>query len=140
MIAAAEVMVNGEDGLSLNAVRRIVAHVLHAEQGDAVVSITFLGPEAMRQLNSEHKGHDTPTDVLSFALPQPDGGVAGDIYICRFVAAREARSRGIPVRQELVRLVVHGLLHTLGHDHPEGDGREDSAMWQSQERHVEALT
>jgi probable rRNA maturation factor len=40
------------------------------------------------------------------------------------------------LRQELVRLVIHGTLHTLGHDHPDGDHRTRSPMWQRQERYV----
>jgi probable rRNA maturation factor len=43
------------------------------------------------------------------------------------------------VRQELIRLVVHGTLHALGREHPEGDGRTSSAMWRRQERYVAAL-
>ena len=55
------------------------------------------------------------------------------------LAEREARAQGIPRREELIRLVVHGTLHALGRDHPEGAGRTRSAMWRRQERYVEAL-
>jgi probable rRNA maturation factor len=44
------------------------------------------------------------------------------------------------LRQELIRLVVHGTLHALGREHPEGPHRTRSAMWRRQERYVEALT
>jgi probable rRNA maturation factor len=120
-------------------VRRVVAAVLHGERRQARISITFLGRDAMRRLNAEHKGHDRPTDVLSFALTGPDGEPVGDVYVCPWVARREAAAREIPVREELVRLVVHGTLHALGHVHPEGAGRTASAMWRRQERYVEAL-
>ena len=93
----------------------------------------------MRRLNAEHKGHDRPTDVLTFALDRPGGQAVGDVYICAWVARREARARGIPLREELIRLVVHGTLHALGRDHPEGPERTRSAMWRRQERYVEAL-
>ena len=63
----------------------------------------------------------------------------GDVYVCPWVAAREARTRGIPVRQELIRLLVHGTLHALGYDHPEGERHTRSAMWRRQERYVETL-
>jgi probable rRNA maturation factor len=120
-------------------VRRVVAAVLRGERRQARISITFLGRDAMRRLNAEHKGHDRPTDVLSFALAGPDGEPVGDVYVCPWVARREAAARKIPVREELVRLVVHGTLHALGHVHPEGAGRTASAMWRRQERYVEAL-
>ena len=121
-------------------VRRAVTTVLRGERRRAAISVTFLGRDSMRRLNAEHKGHDRPTDVLSFALHDPAGGLVGDVYVCPWVAQREARARGIPARQELLRLVVHGTLHALGRDHPEDERRTASAMWRRQERYVEAVT
>jgi probable rRNA maturation factor len=121
-------------------VRRAVTTVLRGEHREATVSVTFLGRDAMRRLNAEHKGHDRPTDVLSFSLNDPTGGTVGDVYVCAWVAEREARSRDIPVREELIRLVVHGTLHVLGRDHPEDERRTGSPMWRRQERYVGALT
>ncbi len=120
-------------------VRRVVKAVLEGERRQALVSITFLGRTAMRRLNAEHKGQDSPTDVLTFALHEPGGRAVGDVYICSWVAEREAASRGISLREELIRLVVHGTLHAIGRDHPEGAHRTRSAMWRRQERYVEAL-
>jgi probable rRNA maturation factor len=125
--------------LPAGTVRRVVSAVLAGERRRARISITFLGREAMRRLNAEYKGHDRPTDVLTFALRDPAGAALGDVYVCPWVAEREARAQGIPRREELIRLVVHGTLHALGRDHPEGAGRTRSAMWRRQERYVEAL-
>lgn len=134
-----QVAVSGTGALPVRVVRQAVEHVLAGEARDAMLSVTFLDPIEMRRLNKAYKGHDRVTDVLAFALPQPDGSLAGDVYICRRHAAAEARARGVPLREELLRLVVHGTLHVLGWDHPEGDDREASAMWQQQERYVRAL-
>jgi probable rRNA maturation factor len=120
-------------------VRRAVTTVLRGERRRAAISVTFLGRDAMRRLNLTHKGHDRPTDVLSFALRDASGGILGDVYVCRWVAEREARDRGIALRQELLRLVIHGTLHTLGYDHPEDERRTGSSMWRRQERYVKAL-
>ena len=125
--------------LSRALVRRVVEAVLQAERRQGLISVTFLGRDSMRRLNAAHKGHDRPTDVLTFALGGPTGQVIGDVYICPWVARREARARGIPLREELIRLVVHGTLHALGREHPEGPDRTRSAMWRRQERYVEAL-
>ena len=125
--------------LSATLVRRVVEAVLQGERRRALMSITFLGRDAMRRLNAEHKGHDRPTDVLSFAMTDPAGRTLGDVYVCPWVAAREARARRIPLRQELIRLVVHGTLHALGRDHPEDERRTASPMWRRQERYVDAL-
>ena len=120
-------------------VRRVVEAVLTGERRRALISVTFLGRESMRRLNRRHKGHDRPTDVLSFAMADPRGATVGDVYVCAWVAAREARSRDIPLRQELIRLVVHGTLHALGREHPDGPDRTRSPMWRRQERYVSAL-
>jgi probable rRNA maturation factor len=120
-------------------VRRVVATVRRGERRRALSSITVLGRDAMRRLNGRHKGHARPTDVLSFAMADPAGTPLGDVYVCAWVAEREARSRGIPLREELIRLVVHGTLHALGRDHPDGAGRTACPMWRRQERYVSAL-
>jgi len=136
-----EVVVNGRRlPLSRALVRRVVEAVLEAERRKGLVSVTFLGRDTMRRLNAAHKGHDRPTDVLTFTLGGPRGQVIGDVYICPWVARREARARGIPPREELIRLVVHGTLHAVGREHPDGPDRTRSAMWRRQERYVEALT
>lgn len=139
-VSAPEVVVNGRrQPLPTSLVRRVVARVLEGERHPALVSVTFLGRDAMRRLNATHKGKDRPTDVLAFAMSDGAGRTVGDVYVCPWVARREAEARGVPVREELVRLVVHGTLHALGRTHPEGPTRERSAMWRRQERYVEAL-
>ena len=100
----------------------------------------------MRRLNRRVTGRRGLTDVLAFGLPQPDGWVLGDVYVCPAAAERYVRGRvnGDPegreaVEQEMVRLAVHGTLHVLGYDHPEGVGRTRSAMWRRQEGYVRRL-
>ncbi|HEV8598423.1 MAG TPA: rRNA maturation RNase YbeY [Gemmatimonadales bacterium] len=125
--------------LSKAAIVRTAQTVLRRERRQAILSLTFVGRDRMRALNTRWKRRSESTDVLAFALAGPDGALAGDVYICRSVAQREARVRRIPLRQELTRLVVHGVLHVLGYDHPDGPEREASAMWQRQERYVRML-
>ncbi len=120
-------------------VRRVVTSVLQGERREGLISVTFLGREAMRRMNAEHKGRDVPTDVLAFAMTDGSGRAVGDVYICPWVAAREAKARGVPLREELIRLLVHGTLHALGRTHPEDEGRTRSPMWRRQERYVGAL-
>ena len=96
------------------------------------VSVTFVSEPEIRSLNGRWLGRDAPTDVIAFDLGG-DGPLLGDIYICPPVAARGAREARVPVEEELARLVVHGILHLLGHEHPEGEDREASAMFRLQE-------
>lgn len=135
-----EVVVGGRRlPLSSTLVRRVVEGVLEGERRLALVSVTFLGRDAMRHMNATHKGRNLPTDVLAFAMSDGAGRAVGDVYICPWVAAREAKARGVPLREELIRLVIHGTLHALGRTHPEGPARTRSAMWRRQERYVGAL-
>jgi probable rRNA maturation factor len=120
-------------------VRRVVTRVLEGERREGLISVTFLGRDAMRRMNAEHKGRDVPTDVLAFAMTDGAGRAVGDVYVCPWVAAREAEARGVSAREELIRLLVHGTLHALGRTHPEGEGRTGSPMWRRQERYVGAL-
>jgi probable rRNA maturation factor len=138
--SVSEVAVSGRRlPVSRSLVQRVVQTVLRRERRAALISVTFLGRDSMRRLNAQHKGHDRSTDVLTFALSEPAGRIVGDVYICPWLARQEARARGIPFREELIRLIVHGTLHALGRDHPEGPERTQSAMWRRQERYVEAL-
>lgn len=120
-------------------VARVARGVLEAERRGAVLSISFVGRARMRALNRRWRGKRAPTDVLAFALTGPGGALAGDVYICPWVAARQAGALGVPLTEELTRLVIHGVLHVLGHDHPEGAGRTASPMWRRQERYLRGL-
>ena len=112
--------------------------MLRAERvKEAVVSITFVGPAGIRSLNHQHLGHDRVTDVIAFSLPVAGSRLpVADVYICPAVAARNAAEAGVRVTEELRRLVVHGVLHVLGYDHPAGTARMTSAMWRRQERYL----
>jgi probable rRNA maturation factor len=100
------------------------------------VDITLLPPAAMRRANARATGRRGVTDVIAYTLPQPDGTVLGDVYICPAAAAAHTADGGGTLREELIRLAVHGTLHVLGYDHPDGPGRTRSRMWQRQERYV----
>jgi probable rRNA maturation factor len=113
----------------------------------ARIELTLLDGDAMRRLNRRAFGRRRLTDVIAFALPQVDGSLLGDVYICPEVAVRFVGNgrRGAEgsdterVREEMIRLAVHGTLHVLGYDHPEGRGRTRSAMWRRQERYLRRL-
>ena len=116
-------------------VQRTVEAVLRAERvREAVISVTFVSDRRMAALHRRHLGHAGPTDVLSFGFHAAAGApVTGDIYIAPGVARRNARAHASGIREELLRLVVHGTLHVLGHDHPVDAARTASPMWRRQE-------
>jgi probable rRNA maturation factor len=119
--------------------RDVAVAVLKAERvRDALVSIALVTGPRIARLNREHLGHAGPTDVISFTL-RPNGSrtpgpIVGDVYIAPSVARVNARRFGGGVREEIERLVIHGTLHVLGYDHPEGAARTASPMWQRQEK------
>lgn len=102
---------------------------------NALLSITLVTPRAIAALNRKHLGHTGPTDVITFALgADPNGVVLADIYICPDTAREQAKRHGVGVREELARLVVHGVLHACGWEHPDDDSRITSPMWRRQEQ------
>ena len=127
--------------ISERRVRELVAATLRAERvRDALISIAFVGETTISRLNREFLSHQGSTDVISFGLSRTGNSapVIGDIYICPEIARRNARALRVSVREELARLVVHGTLHILGYDHPDGERRLSSKMWKRQERILES--
>ncbi|GBD33141.1 Endoribonuclease YbeY [bacterium HR33] len=125
--------------LGAKLLRQIVEAVLEKERkSGAMVNLTFLSAGRMRSLHRRAFGRSSLTDVIAFSLAH-GGTVVGDIYICPQVARKNAKELGVRFREEIVRLVVHGTLHVLGYDHPEGEARQRSPMWLRQERYVRSL-
>ena len=118
-------------------VQRAVEAVLRAERiRNAHVSVTFVTNRQMAKLNRAHLAHRGPTDVISVGFaPVAEGApITGDVYIAPAVARRNAIAHGSGIREEPLRLVVHGTLHVVGHDHPVDHTRYVSPMWRRQER------
>lgn len=109
----------------------------------ADISVVVEDDARLHELNKEFLGIDAPTDVLSFPTGDeeldPDTGnpYLGDIIISFPRALEQANSAGHPVIDELQLLVVHGVLHLLGHDHAEPD--EKAQMWSEQSQILNIL-
>ncbi|MGQ0484759.1 MAG: rRNA maturation RNase YbeY [Hyphomicrobiales bacterium] len=97
----------------------------------AVLAILFTGDAAIAEMNRRWRGKAKPTNVLSFPAPPgrpvPDGGptLLGDIALAFGTVAREAAEQGKPLPHHATHLIVHGVLHLLGHDHEAEAGAED---------------
>ncbi|MBV9646879.1 MAG: rRNA maturation RNase YbeY [Candidatus Eremiobacteraeota bacterium] len=111
------------------------------------LSLSLIGDAAMRRLNREYRGKDRPTDVLSFGVQQrgalqPRRGTGarerslGDVVISVDTARRQALGYGASLDEELRRLLIHGLLHLMGHDHERPSQR---ARMRAEERRLAAL-
>ena len=111
---------------------------------DAELSLSFVTNEEIHQLNSEYRGVDRPTDVLSFPMIDGDADegdidmysgavVLGDIIISAEKAVEQAAAYGHSVERELAFLAVHSVLHLLGYDH-ERSPEEEKDMFERQEK------
>jgi probable rRNA maturation factor len=112
--------------------------LLHQEiPPECELSVVIEGDERLHALNKEFLNIDAPTDVLSFPSGaeeiDPETGIIylGDVIISYPRAAEQAASAGHPVLSELQLLVIHGVLHLLGHDHAEPE--EKTVMWDAQD-------
>ena len=121
------------------------------------LDLHLLDSEAMAALNKEHMGHDEATDVLSFPLDaqsvldaaeaEPGAGsenvppsevvLLGDVVVCPEVAVAQAAAHVGSVDGEFHLLVIHGVLHVLGHDHAEVE--ETHEMQQREREHLRRL-
>lgn len=88
----------------------------------AELSLALVSDAAIAELNAAHRGKRGPTDVLSYSLVEGLHAahrfeLLGDVVIAVGVAARQAREIGHSLNDELLRLLIHGVLHLLGYDH-----------------------
>src|SRR5579863_1353469 len=125
---------SGVDARALKATMRSLMSA--AGEDGAAISVMLVDDEAIRTINRDHRGKDKPTDVLSFPLePEPFAHerLLGDIIISIDTARRQAADYDAPLQRELYRLLIHGLLHVLGHDHEEAAER---ATMEAEERRL----
>ncbi|RJQ15006.1 MAG: rRNA maturation RNase YbeY [Nitrospiraceae bacterium] len=101
------------------------------KQPEAEVSLFFVGDIRMKQLNAAYRGINKTTDVLSFEAAIPvkcaANHVLGDIVINVSRAESQAKLYGLGFYDEICRLLAHGILHLLGHDH-EGSAHRAKVM------------
>jgi probable rRNA maturation factor len=128
----------------------LARNVLVAEgvAGDAELSLLFVDEPTISRLNRRFMDADGPTDVLAFPIDDPLDAAAGrtdsrspgptplllgDVVVCPAVAEHQAPQHAGSYDDELALLVVHGVLHVLGHDHA---GLDDAATMQAREREL----
>jgi len=141
-----EVPRSGVDARRLKTVARALLREVHEDESG--LSITLVDDARMRALNLQHRGKDKPTDVLSFPLCEPaeprraeakpacaPEHLLGDVVISVDTARRQAADYGAPLQNEIYRLLIHGVLHVLGHDH---ERAEERRAMEAEERRLAA--
>jgi probable rRNA maturation factor len=107
----------------------------------AELSVCLVEDAEIEQLNARYRGRRRPTDVLAFSLLEGEGAehrgrLLGDVVIGIETALRQARARHRALDEELARLLIHGTLHLLGHDHARAEQAramraEERRLWRA---------
>lgn len=107
-------------------------------QSKAELSVALVDDASIAELNGQYRAKPRPTDVLSFSLVEGDfadhrGGMLGDVVISVETAAAQASERHRGLDETVARLLVHGVLHLIGHDHEDDD---EAREMQAEERRL----
>ena len=107
-------------------------------QSKSELSIALVDDASIAELNGQYRDKPRPTDVLSFSLVEGDfadhrGGMLGDVVISVETAADQAKERHRGLDETVARLLVHGVLHLVGHDHEDDD---EAGEMQAEERRL----
>ncbi|MEM7638141.1 MAG: rRNA maturation RNase YbeY [Pseudomonadota bacterium] len=98
------------------------------------VSVLLTDDSEIQTLNKQWRGKDKPTDVLSFPADPMDAPFLGDIALALGVTQADAQTRDLTLPQHVSHLLIHGLLHLLGHDH-----KDDTEAAEMEALEIEAL-
>jgi probable rRNA maturation factor len=103
-----------------------------AWQGNGILSVVFVSDSEIQGLNARFLGKERPTDVIAFPLDDEEDEIWGEIYISVDRAREQAEEYDVTFPEELVRLVIHGILHLLGE---EDDTKSDRKKMKEREDH-----
>jgi len=104
--------------LAAKKIKQVVKKVCRTEKPDwdFELRIIFTDDEQIHVLNRNYLKHDYPTDVISFPIEEEGSFIEGEIYIGLDRAAEQAKEYGIAFAIEILRLIIHGVLHLVGYD------------------------
>jgi len=102
------------------------------------VSVALVSPQEIHALNKQYRGKDKPTDVLSFGKVSDFKEEILEVIICPEVTREYLRDSGLSTKKQLAKMLIHGLLHTLGYEH-EGSEQEAAAMEKKEEHYFSKI-
>lgn len=108
--------------ISNKKIQEVVSSTLVRVKRSGDISVHLIGDYKMKRLNAVHRGKDKTTDVLSFSALEGDQvygaeSEVGDIFISVPQILRQAKQYKVSPKEEMIRMLVHGVLHLLGYDH-----------------------
>ena len=117
----------------------VAKKVLKGEnKGTENLSIAFVRPEEIHKLNKKYRKKDKPTDVLSFEKVSNFKDEFAEIIICPQVVRENAKESRLSLKKELSKMLIHGILHTLGYDHEISEAEEER-MFRRQEYYLSKI-
>ena len=120
-----EVEIDDEAWMSVTDVESLVTEAARLALDEAgMVTVSLTDDDTVADLNQRFRGKTGPTNVLSFPAAETARPFLGDVILAYGVCAREATDQGKPLADHLLHLVIHGVLHLLGHDHIQDDEAE----------------
>ena len=96
--------------------RKIVERVVRSERKKLNVAVIIVGPKRMKELNKLYRKKNSPTDVLSFRYDD-----SGEVVLCLREIKKNAKRFNAQFQEELVRVLIHGVLHLFGYDHEKSE-------------------
>ena len=96
------------------------------------LSIAFVSPEEIKKINRKYRKKDKPTDVLSFGKISKFKGEFREVIICPEFIEENLKDSKTTLKKELAKVLIHGILHTLGYDH-EISKTEEKRMFKKQD-------
>ena len=130
--------------LDISSLRRTVRRVLkHLGREKDEISILLVEDREIRDINKTYLKRDRPTNVIAFSMQEGPfrkihPQVLGDVVISIETAFRDARKEGMPLEDEILFLLIHGILHLLGYDH-EGSAARARRMGQKHREIFDAM-
>jgi len=124
--------------LTLAETRQLAKNVCRGENiRTGTLSIVFVSAEEIEKINIQFLNHHYPTDVMVFLLNNPNEPFEGEIYICPEMAQAQSEEYSVTYREEVMRLIVHGVLHTAGYDDTTDEERK--AMIEKGDEYITAF-
>ena len=117
--------VDVESGL----LKSVMQSVLQGEKKEYdSVSVLFVSDSEIREINKNYLGHDYSTDVISFPLNDEPENLEGEIYVSYETTKINSLNYNVPHSSELLRVVIHGILHLAGYDDSTDSQKEEIKM------------
>ena len=123
-----ELNITGNDSEVVNseALISVMSSVLDGEDKDYTsISVLLVSDDEIKEVNKKYLGHDYATDVVTFPLHEDSGPIEGEIYVSLQTTERNSKTYNNSHSSEIIRVVIHGLLHLAGYEDSTSKSREE---------------